>query len=191
MGFAIMSTPRNTISNKTDMYRLLSAGHLGNTLPMWGSVAEFEAVKLRPWKTYGIRSKKPRGVFNAFVPYDEVAEVCRKRADDYVISPMVDDIAIVTLWANVYENESGLNVEYVTHPERGVSWREGMQHPTHVVGINARMILKHHLNSASFDDLEILLGQYRGHVVELSALDRCIGTVSGRNAVIWEVRGNY
>lgn len=177
--------------SKEVMYKNLEAGMYGNTLPMWRSVEEFEAATLRPWKSYGIRSLTPRGPFNAFVRYADVATVCAQRTDRYVISPMVDDIAHVTLWANVYEDESGLNVEYVQHPERGVSWREGMQNPSKMQGVAARLLLRHHLNESSMDDLDILLNTYPRHVVELSAIDRCLGTVPGRNAIVWEVRGDY
>ena len=177
--------------SKEVMYRNLEAGMYGNTLPMWRSVEEFESVALKPWKSYGIRSMTPRGTFNAFVKECDVKSVCYSRSDKYVISPMIDDIAHVTLWANVYEDEAGLNVEYVEHPERGVSWREGMQHPLKVSGVLARRLLRHHLNTAAMDDLDILINNYPRYVIELSAMDRCLGTVPGRNAIIWEVRGDY
>jgi len=52
------------------------------------------------------------------------------------------------------------------------------------------MVLRKHLNPNSLDDLSTVLDRWPGHVVELSAVEGCFGTVPGRNGIVWEVR-NY
>jgi hypothetical protein len=68
------------------------------------------------------------------------------------------------------------------------SWRRHMLAPKRWEGSAATVLLRTVLNENSYDDLIALLETYPGHVVELSALDVCFGTVPGRNAVTWEVR---
>jgi hypothetical protein len=55
-------------------------------------------------------------------------------------------------------------------------------------GSAARGLLRAVLNPNSYDDLMEMIGVYPNHVVEMSVLDCCFGTVPGRNAVVWEVR---
>lgn len=43
-------------------------------------------------------------------------------------------------------------------------------------------------DAASYEDVRELLKLYPNHVVEFSCCDRSVGSVPGRNTVIWEVR---
>ena len=102
---------------------------------------------------------------------------------------MVDRVATVTLWADIWDSPTGLVVYGIEYPDTSrLTWRTGM--PTlgrHWDGIAARHLARH-LNPNSLEDLAAVFVQWPGHVCELSALDRCLGTVPHRNAVVWEVR---
>ncbi len=185
------------IRDKVSMYRALSRGDFGNTIPQFYSVeswlASDDCYRFALW---GVRSSRVSSHTKTrmFVPRDEVADYANQHfADGVNISCMVDAVCEITAWLEVYESETGLVVQGIEHPPKGLSWREGMRNPALLKtwnGIAAKQILRKHLNANSLDDLDIVLSRYPGHVVEMSAVDRCVGTVPHRNAIVWEVR-NY
>jgi hypothetical protein len=187
------------IRHKAQMYRLLASGAFGNTIPQFFDVHLWavspEALAFDLW---GVRTMTPGGPCRLNCPYAEVAETAYRfiREGHRVnISPMVDAVARVTLWADVYDSESGLIVYGIENPPRGGSWRALMpSQGREWRGIEARRVLARHLNPSSLADLWAVFDRWPGHVVELSALAGTFGTVPGRNAVVWEVRaadGSY
>ena len=186
-----------TITSKAQMYEMLSDGEFGNTIPQFFSVEDWlKSPDSRKYEFWGVRSAKtsmhPACRMN--VPYDEVAEYANTHFPDAPnISMMVDKIAQVTAYLEIWESPTGLVVEGVEYPDTagGWNWRNSMKDPTRRKawhGTTASMILCKHLNPNSLSDLRCLLDRYDDHIVELSALDRCIGTIPHRNAIVWEVR---
>lgn len=179
------------VLNKVDMYRRLSAGEFGNTNPSWDGVTEW--TRRRQFKDYplwGVRSKvagDPKTKLNT--PVYEVERYCVDNGLFLAnISPMVK------AWSVLWEGDicqrwdgAGLLCSGNAGVEPG-SWRTHMKKPRLWEGSAATRLLRHVLNENSYDDLMILLDKYPDHVVELSALNHCFGTVPGRNAVVWEVR---
>jgi hypothetical protein len=178
------------IANKADMYAALARGDFGNTIPQYFSVADWCATN--PRGMWGIRTLRPGGPCYMYVPTDRVLELARDliaRGHEINISQMIDATCRVTLWADVQDSDAGLVVYGVEYPPVGASWRATM--PTygkHWRGLAGLMVLRRHLNPSSLADLDVLRERYPGAVVELSACDRSIGRVPGRNAVVWEVR---
>lgn len=181
------------ITTKHQMYALLAAGRLGNTIPQYFSVADWQAsMDSGRYQFWGIRTLAPGGPCRLNCPVEEVvATVTKFQSIGHAIniSVMVDRLFTVLLWAEVMRTETGLVVYGIERPPFGGSWRQLMPgRGMHWQGVMALMLLLRHLNPNSLDDLWELLDTYPDHVVELSALDRCYGTVPGRNAIIWEVR---
>lgn len=184
---------QHPIRHKRQMYDLLVKGAFGNTVPQWFSLESWLGSEERNrYSIWGIRSLTPGGPCRLYCPVEEVArtvEEFRCRGHEVNISLMIDPICRVTLMADIYDSDTGLLVYGVENPPKGSNWRKIM--PTEgreYRGVEARMLLRRHLNGSSLSDLEVLWEQYPGHVVELSNCDRCLGTVPGRNAVVWEVR---
>jgi hypothetical protein len=181
------------IGDKGTMYRRLARGSFGNTIPQFFSVEEWrasgEADKFPAW---GVRTLRPGGPCRLYCPTAEVEATCRSpefAAAGVNISIMGDAVCPVLLWADVWESPAGLVVYGIEYPPRGSSWRALM--PTkgrHWERTAARMILARHLNPNSLADLYATLELWPGHVVELSAYERCLGVIPGRNGVLWEVR---
>jgi hypothetical protein len=178
---------------KGRMYGLLAGGVFGNTIPQYFSLEKWEAsADHARYDAWGVRTLVPGGPCRLYCPREEVAATVARpefRAAGVNISVMIDAVLTVTAWLEVLDTDVGLIVYGVEFPGKGASWRKdmpvgGRQHG----GLAARMLLRKHLNPSSLADLEALLERYPGHVVELSACDRCFGTVPGRNAIIWEVR---
>ena len=179
------------------MYRLLAAGSFGNTVPQYFSVEAWRAsADYRLYPQWGVRSATVSGhpACKLWVPTTDVAGYAAQHFPGTAnISPMVDAVAEVTAWLEVMQSQSGLVVEGVVSPRvsEGWNWRNSMRDPTRRKrweGTAAKCVLVHNLNDNSLADLNVLLDQYPEHVVELSAINRCLGTVPHRNAIIWEVR---
>lgn len=179
------------IRSKRESYRLLTAGLLGNTIPVHFDADKWERDHSREMPTWGVRCMTPGGPCRLHVPTPLVRPVFDAvRAAGHVpnISAMVSNVAPASLACDVWDAPGGLIVFGVEYPAREFDWREVMRRPVQWTGLAARMLLAKHLNPASLADLHAVLDLYPGHVVELSALPVCYGTVPGRNAVTWEVR---
>lgn len=182
-----------SVTDKREMYRRLARGEFGNTNPQWFDLAEWERdPDARRFSHWGVRHTSqaafPHAALN--VPAERVGELVAGPfgGRDYNISPMIWCVGRVQWEGDVYD-----------HPERGLiccgsvcpkpgSWRTHMKAPKLWEGSGARALLKTVLNPNSLDDLLALVESFPNHVVELSALDVCFGTVPHRNAVVWEVR---
>lgn len=185
------------VTDKASMYRRLAAGEFGNTIPQYFSVGSWLAA-VDDWRCqyWGVRTMTPGGPCRLNCTVEETLDAADEfeRAGHRVnISMMVDAVAGVTAWLEAWDSPTGLVVEGIEYPDTagGWTWRNSMPDPARRrswSGTLARMVLRRHLSPDSFDDLWMLLYRFPNHVVELSALDRCLGTVPGRNAVLWEVR---
>lgn len=181
------------ITTKRQMYPLLASGALGNTIPQFFSLEDWERdEEAQRYPVWGVRTLIPGGPCRLYCPREEVRETVLRpefQAAGVNISLMVDAVADVTLYADVYDAPQGLLVYCVESPGKGASWRRLMpERGRQLEGLAARVMLRKHLNPSSLADLEAVLERWPGHVVELSAIDRCLGTVPGRNAIVWEVR---
>lgn len=186
------------VSNKAEMYRMLHRGDFGNTVPMWFCdldwVFDTDTDDKGSYAWWGVRSLSPGGPCKLNVPWGDVVRTCREfesAGHKFNISPMIDRIVNVSMWANVLRSPSGLIIECIEYPDKASNWRAEM--PTKAKTYQntaANMLLRKHLNPSTLDDLGILLDKYPDAVVELSATESEFGTVPGRNAIIWEVR-NY
>lgn len=178
------------IQSKAEMYRLLSAGQLGNTIPQYFTVADWVASgDDRRYGFWGVRSQVPGGPCRLYCPAAEVAATAESFGCAFNISMMIDAVTTVTLWADIWESPTGLVVYGIEYPQRGGSWRKLMPvEGKHWHGTAAKMILRKHLNANSLADVTELLEMYDGHVLELSATEECIGNVPHRNHTTWEIR---
>ncbi len=187
-----MSEP---VLTKADMYRRLESGEFGNANPQWRTIESWvEACRGKPWDTWklwGIRSLKPADPRCALnVPAAQVIpHICISglRIDGFNISPMVP--GRVQWEGDVMRRHDGAGLLCSGNlaPEPG-SWRRHMLSPRRWEGSAATAVLRSVLNENSYDDLMIVLDNHPDHVIELSALDICFGTVPGRNGITWECR---
>lgn len=179
------------ITSKTRMYSLLAAGAFGNTIPQYFSVEQWSDAGGRARPFWGVRTLTPGGPCRLNCPVAEVEDTALQFAaagHRVNISIMISSVGQVTWLGDVWDSPEGLVCYGHEYPERVHNWRELMRHPREWKGIAARHLLARHLNPSSRSDLEAALERWPGHVVELSALDRCFGTIPGRNGIVWEIR---
>ncbi len=195
-GAGYISRMKKPVLTKTDMYSRLAAGEFGCTIAQWFDAGKWALESPRSIEWWGVRTMTPGGPCRLNCPSAEVRETFerfRRAGHDAQISMMVDKVATVTAWLEVWNSPTGLVVEGIEHPKTwdGWTWRNSMPDPAKRKKWEltaSRMVLRRHLNENSLDDLWELIEAYPDHVIELSSLDRCIGTVPHRNGILWEVR---
>jgi hypothetical protein len=186
-----MRDVRPPIISKQQMYSLLSSGQLGNTIPQYFSVADWEESDDYHLKArWCVRTLTPGGPCLLDLPRDDVRSVAESfRPHGVNISIMVASVTRNTLMADVWVGTHGLEVYGIEWPAVDANWRRDMPRMGRTFRLlAARGVLARHLNDCDRADLDELLDLYPGHVVELSAYDRCVGIYPHRKAVIWEVR---
>lgn len=184
---------RTPIHDKKTMYRLLQGGALGNTIPIYTSLLEWQrSPDLEKYDLWGIRVLKPGDPrMRLNIPRGEVGEyICTHfpNHQDYNISPMIDqwclfrgeimeeDYFPFSLYLYGAFGQEGTWRDCLRN--RGKSWR----------GVSAKVILEGVCDTNSYEDIRELLTLYPGHVVEFTVCSRLLGNLPHRNTVIWEVR---
>lgn len=180
------------ITDKAQMYALLKAGRLGNTIPQYGSIEEWRASgDPDRYSQWGVRTKSAGGPCRLNCPVEEVEDtVLRFRPHLPNISVMISAVGQVTWLGDIWDSPTGLVCCGFEYPERIHDWRQlmGGQAQQKWEGVAARSLLRRHLNSNSYDDLMLTIEGFPSHVVELSTMDVCFGVLPHRNAIVWEVR---
>jgi len=172
------------IRSKTESYALLRAGKLGNALRNWERPEDVPGA-LRRSLRFGLRQAAGQGggVFCYGLTWQQAQ---RLWMPSHYVSEMFPDSQTV-LNAEIMDAPGGLVLSW--RNEKGESCREAARRGWHLAtGLAARLILQARLTEASYHDLELLLDQYPGHVVELSAAACMVGSWPGRNHCVWEVR---
>lgn len=189
----------NAIRTKAQMYAMLNAGSLGNTVPQFFSVASWEASPDYPaFALWGIRSSiagaDKRCRLN--VPTGQVAPLFNEwfPSGGGNISPMIDMYAILRgeVIDTIHAPRPGLNLFYVP-PEAPIDqadpWRGSFRnHGKQAAGAAARLVLEQYLWPSDLDDLYALVERYPEHTIEFSACWRKIGVMPNRRMCVWEVR---
>jgi len=183
------------IGTKREFFRLQGLGLTGNAIPSWRTVGEAIAAgypidgrvmirSLEPgWP--GTRPDVPLVQAEAVVAW--LVAVHGGRGDDLFLTPMSQALTGGRcLNAEVWDGPCGWEMTYSTQDAiMRVALRDS---PRQATGVACRAILRDRLNENDWDDLEALFARWPGHVIELTAYDRAIGTLPGRRTVIWEIR---
>lgn len=184
---------REPVLSKKQMYAMRDAGAFGNVIPRWTTLDSWVRTGPGADRLWGVQHTTIAGFpgTRLDVKTDAVHGVIEAGGFgfDYCISPMVHQYGAVKWEGDIALDPTTGRVFCSGNPAPAPgSWRRHMLKPRLYEGSAALVLLDNILNPASREDLEHLLLEYPGHVIELSALDVCFGTVPGRNAVIWEVR---
>lgn len=190
------------ILTKKQNYALWQSGAFGNKLRAWRTITE--------WRLAGGHTdlRNVKVALRVLLP-DGGGGPCR-----YNLLPHeVDNLAFLwmnrgVMWENIMVNEMGpddaillqgeyLNDIHVLGSQWGYflhSWickpmRLALAEKSEIAqGLRSDLILRSAMTPSSYDDWQMLLEQYPGHVFEVSIYDRCLGDIPNRNALVWEVR---
>lgn len=173
------------VLTKTDFVRRYAAGEFGNCSPTWQTVESF--VGLRGKGLYHLRNREAGGQTFYNLGYYTCCQMWTDMPDwkRWYVSEMAPTER-TTLQGEVQQTERGLSLYYTQVPK---PMRDALKEDAHQVwGIITVTLLRQHLNSVSYDWLQVLLDRYPGHVVEFSAFSQEWGTIPGYNTTFWEVR---
>lgn len=192
------------ITDKKVMYQELRKGSFGNATQSWDNWTDWYYYYFnelihgeRSRLLWGIRSLIPGGKFTPNVLSTNMITECKayeQRCEPYNITLMMNERNRIFI-CNVVQLSIGEcpspTLDYVREPDYRLSWRENfLKYSKTTHGIVAWQMLRYYLDPSSFSDLEVLLDNYPGHVVELGAYSTHVGLIPHRNTVVWEVR-NY
>lgn len=180
------------IRTKAEFLEKAANGLMGNQMPSWPSVGAALAdghtgevmIRYREPDSPWMRPNIP--VRHAVAHIDAMVERGADRSKFYLtwMSPFVGRL----LNAEVWRSPLGL---YVHYSRSQTHLREALDKDGHHArGLKAMMVLRSTCDANSMTDIEALLDLYPDACLEITVFDRQIGTIPGRNTVIWEVR-NY
>lgn len=176
------------VKDKTQMYEMLRAGLFGNTLRTWDTEEAYLASGYRGRTS--LRCKQPGVTFRHGLSHDEVLVAYHQcfegcNPSEFVFCESAPDWA-VTIQGEVQRGWEGLTL---TGSHDKSNNREAMRNkPFQLYGLVAQITLQEFMDPASYDDVMELLELYPDHVVEFSTFSVSLGSIPGRNTVIWEVR---
>jgi len=184
------------ILNKKQNYRLWQSGAFGNKLRAW-SVEEYRDCNYMGNVAIRMRSGAGGGLCFYDIPRENALAalpflVCGDLLlDDFMINEMSPK-------AEILQGEY-LNDIRVVDGETSWGWflysraplrmRDALSAaPETARSLRADLLIREAMTPSSYDDWQILLERYPGHVFEVSIYDRCLGDIPNRNALVWEIR---
>lgn len=178
-----------TIGNKKEMYRLLKAGVLGNTLRQWDTPQAVVAYGFNG--RVAIRSHTPGGEFMPNVPIGDIVRV----ATEYMARNNCGalDMAICEMEAHGNRKIASIEVGHVHGVLVGMLstsqalFREAMKHARHETGPRMRLTLKAVLDMCDYEHICTLMDCYTESSFELTCYERPLGVMHTR-MIVWEGR---
>jgi hypothetical protein len=188
------------VLTKKQNYRLWQSGAFGNKLRAWRTVEE--------WRTSGFKGKVAlRTLLGGGGPCIYDLDFCKV---DFAINDWQHTLGIPLEAIMINEAAPDADVvlqgEYlndICQDEEGYAlWSYFFYSTFHMhmrdalrvaheetYGLRADLMLRNAMTPSSYDDWQILLDQYPGHVFEVSIYEHCLGDIPYRNALVWEIRG--
>lgn len=180
-----------TITSKTEMYALYHSGKFGNKLLTWNSLDDYKRSGFARPVVLRYKGKAGGGWVAYEVSHDEVDTIVASwlregaQRDLIAVNESAPDHELL-LQGEVMRSTDHLSLRYSIAK---LPMRKALAEcQKHARGIEANMILRSAMDAASWDDLNSLLDEYDGAVVEFSTWARDVGVIPRRNTVFWEVR---
>ena len=182
------------ITSKQQAYALYEAGLFGNKLRTWPSLDAYlkdPSPGLVCLRYAGAQAGGFTGYYLTPVDVEATLADWKNRGCDFSrvkINEAAPDHRL-TIQGEFCEDEAtGYSLFYSTEK---LPMRKAMQVGRSLRGPSAKLILRQYLSPSSYEDMMVLLDQYPGHVIEFSSYEVNLGTIPGRNTLVWEVRGGY
>jgi hypothetical protein len=187
----------NSILNKKQNYALWQAGAFGNKLRAWRSFWEWRASRIPG--PVAVRVLEGRGgglcIYDVFPVDARWVGAAASAAGISIDALMVNEMAPhAEILQGEYLNDfcaidGEVQWGYFLHSRAPLRMRDALKATPEVThGLRADLMIREAMTPASYDDWQLLLARYPGHVFEVSIYDHCLGDCPGRNALVWEVR---
>lgn len=164
------------IESKSQMYAMLERGAFGNQPRVNAQLHGYKGPVC-------VRTLRPGGPFKICDGIVSAVTFGASLQEPFQVSELVNG---VTIQGEVQRQPGGLYLRYTTvdKPMR-VAWKDEERHAH---GLAAQALIQHHMDAASWDDLNELLDAYDGAVIEFSCHSHDVGVCLRRNTIFWEVR---
>jgi hypothetical protein len=188
----------SVIANKKKNYELCHSGAYGNRVLQWASLAEWKASGYNKPVAMRVAGSAGGGPSSFHVPSNGVEMLARswqkwKRVslDDIRLSEMADGPRVLQgeYLNDVYIQDGEPHHCYFLGTFESGPMPLALEKSSFTTyGLRADLLLRHYMTPASYEDWQGLLLQYPGHVLEVSVWDSCLGDLTNRNAIVWEIR---
>lgn len=180
------------IQNKSEFYRLWTAGVLGNATRIWhGPSCVTRAIDSGAIAVGFREIGKAGGGHFEIVPRELINETahkwCLRYCVDFTLSEAAPD-HLATLQGEVCQTVTGWEAHLGL--ATGQRMREASKTWKRFTGVSVVIILNQFMDPSSRDSIDELFSLYPDAVIEFACYSRDIGTIPNRNTIIWEVR-NY
>jgi len=172
------------INTKTKMYKYLYNNLFGNTSKIYKKIFDIpdnKFVSMRYNQTGNMKKCNPK------ITKKEILKLSKSNISfsDITVFERPENKANCVLNAEKTRNYYGLELTY----KIGNMWmRPALKNFDRAIGLKAKIILEQYLNFSDYDCVMDLLDLYPDHIIEFTVFDSCIGNISNRNTIIWEVR---
>lgn len=174
--------PMLPVKNKKNFYERFYKGEFGNHGPMWETLEEWKESKYPG--PIAIRTLVQGGRCDYNIPAKEVIKRTKSfNSQNYY---KLNYSAMAPEEKSLVKGEVSNNnffLSYEKLPMRAALEKSGF----HCQGLRGRLILKHFMDTASFEQLEYLSENYVDHVIEFSTYSVPWGVLN-LNTVFWEIR---
>jgi hypothetical protein len=182
---------RMDVKTKQMSFELWHAGAFGNKLRSWNSLDELLLDKYD-----GKVSMRYKGTITgkAFFCYEVPVKDIPQRMEQWINQGAIKQLITfnedapdrnLILQGEIQRDWRTYSLTYSTEKEK---MRIAIKNARHASGVAATVIMTSCLDPSSWSDMQALLDIYKDHVVEFSTYSQDLGSVLGRNTIIWEVR---
>lgn len=184
-----MGSDVQIVRTKLANYQLWTSGAFGNRLRAWRSVEAWRASGFA-----GSVTMRYLGLGGGPCEYDVPEAYVELVLDEWRFAGW--DTSLVMINESAPDESVVLQGEYLNDPvpvlyfsTAKAKMRVALATEAKTIsGYAARIAIESAMTPSSWADFEVLLETYPVHVLEVSVYCRNLGDISGRNALVWEVR---
>jgi hypothetical protein len=182
------------IKTKNQFYELSMKGLCGNTPKVWWSLDDFYSQQYRPMYVT-LRSLKSNSSFlKPIILVTELRDAIGDAANGtYVINEIPNPHLTRAIQGELTWVNGSWYLYYArsSEPMRKALEKDGR----HTYGFTALNKIKSVATPSDFDDLMWIMDAYSEKyvypVIEFTVFNCCVGSIRGRNTLIWEVRSTF
>ena len=182
---------KGRIDSKREFYLLYENNLLGNKALTWNSYDEIVESEWKDCVCVRYRKNSERSKVKYNIPIDRLEHLISDLEKegiykkDLLFNQSMPDEKL-TIQGELMQTENGFYILYTkVKKPMNIALRESEKS---VWGLKAKLILERYLDASSYADIKEILEIFPDSVIEFSSYEINVGTLPGRNTIIWEVR---
>lgn len=181
------------VATKADSYKLYEEGRFGNKLRTWGSLAEISGSGYAGRVVMRYKGRAGGARYPKLGVHLTQKEAALNLLEWRRLGAVETEVAYNEAAPDerlLLQGEVTLSTEHISlfWSDEKTTMRRALGKGKQWHGLRALLLLKTKLYPSSWADMEALFERFPDSVIEFSAYSTEVGSIKGRNAVIWEVR---